>query len=194
VDVRVVAATNVDLRSRIAAGRFREDLYYRLNVVPISLPPLRERREDVPLLAYHFLHKYASRSGSQVKKISPEAMRVLSAQRWPGNVRELENAIEHAVVFCKDDTLTPAELPFSKSTSSGSEPAGIAAGSAQGLVDLAYREAKERSLQAFEEAYFSALLQRTSGNVSEAARQAGLDRSNFRRAVKRAGVKIRDEE
>ncbi|HEY2405520.1 MAG TPA: sigma-54 dependent transcriptional regulator [Polyangiaceae bacterium] len=195
VDVRVVAATNVDLRSRIAAGRFREDLYYRLNVVPIYLPPLRERREDVPLLAYHFLHKYASRSGSQVKKISPEAMRVLSAQRWPGNVRELENAIEHAVVFCKDDTLTPAELPFSKSQGGGGDSGGgLAMGGAQGLVDLTYREAKERSLQTFEEAYFLALLQRTSGNVSEAARQAGLDRSNFRRAVKRAGVKIRDDE
>src|SRR5262249_7420704 len=147
--------------------------------------------EDVPLLAYHFLHKYASRSGSAVKKISPEAMRLLSAQRWPGNVRELENAIEHAVVFCKDDTLTPAELPFSKTTNGSSHSASLGGGGgAQGLIDLAYREAKERALQTFEEAYFAALLQRTAGNVSEAARQAGLDRSNFRRAVKRAGVKI----
>ncbi|HWZ87868.1 MAG TPA: sigma-54 dependent transcriptional regulator, partial [Polyangiaceae bacterium] len=197
VDVRVVAATNVDLRSRISAGRFREDLFYRLNVVPISLPALRERREDIPLLAYHFLQKYASRSGSQVKKISPEAMRLLSAQRWPGNVRELENAVEHAVVFCRDDTMTPAELPFGRSASVGPAEANGAAGvdpAAQGLFDLPYREAKERSLEAFETAYFTGLLARTQGNVSEAARQAGLDRSNFRRAVKRAGVRVRDEE
>ena len=197
VDVRVVAATNVDLRSRIVAGRFREDLFYRLNVVPISLPALRERRDDIPLLAYHFLQKYASRSGSQVKKISPEAMRVLSSQKWPGNVRELENAIEHAVVFCREDTLTPAELPFGRTSNGSPEPGVVVAGTGpavQGLFDLPYREAKERSLEAFETAYFTELLQRTAGNVSEAARQAGLDRSNFRRAVKRAGVRVRDDE
>jgi two-component system response regulator HydG len=197
VDVRVVAATNVDLRSRISAGRFREDLFYRLNVVPITLPALRERREDIPLLAYHFLQKYASRSGSQVKKIAPEAMRLLSAHHWQGNVRELENAIEHAVVFCRDDTMTAAELPFARSANGS--PADAAAPTsadlvAQALFDLPYREAKERSLEAFETAYFTGLLARTQGNVSEAARQAGLDRSNFRRAVKRAGVRVRDEE
>lgn len=197
VDVRVVAATNVDLRSRISAGRFREDLFYRLNVVPIILPALRDRREDIPLLAYHFLQKYASRLGSQVKKISPEAMRALAAQRWPGNVRELENAVEHAVVFCRDDTITPAELPFGRPANGGSADGnGVpqAPSAAQGLFDLPYREAKERSLEAFETSYFTGLLARAEGNVSEAARQAGLDRSNFRRAVKRAGVRVRDDE
>jgi DNA-binding NtrC family response regulator len=197
VDVRVVAATNVDLRSRISAGRFREDLFYRLNVVAISLPQLRERREDIPLLAYHFLHKYAARSGSMVRKISPEAMRALQAQRWLGNVRELENAIEHAVVFCREDTLTPAELPFVRSGSALRE-SGAASSDGDpsnfGLSDLPYREAKDRAVDNFENAYFTALLSRTQGNVSEAARQAGLDRSNFRRAVKRAGIKIREED
>jgi two-component system response regulator HydG len=195
VDVRVVAATNVDLRSRIAAGRFREDLYYRLNVVPISLPALRERREDIPLLAYHFLQKYASRSGSQVKKISPEAMRLLAAHYWQGNVRELENAIEHAVVFCRDDTMTPAELPFGRpSNGAPADSGGAVDAPGDAFFELSYRDAKVRSLEAFETAYFEGLLQRTQGNVSEAARRAGLDRSNFRRAVKRAGVRVRDDE
>jgi DNA-binding NtrC family response regulator len=195
VDVRVVAATNVDLRSRILAGRFREDLFYRLNVVPISLPALRERREDIPLLAYHFLQKYAARSGSQVKKISPDAMRLLAGHHWQGNVRELENAIEHAVVFCRDDTMTPAELPFGRPSNGAPPDTGASADPAtQALFELPYREAKEKSLEAFETSYFEGLLARTQGNVSEAARQAGLDRSNFRRAVKRAGVRVRDDE
>jgi DNA-binding NtrC family response regulator len=120
-------------------------------------------------------------------------MRLLSAHHWQGNVRELENAIEHAVVFCRDDTMTAAELPFARSTNGGSADATPLAG-ADPTFDLPYREAKERSLEAFETAYFTGLLARTQGNVSEAARQAGLDRSNFRRAVKRAGVRVRDEE
>jgi DNA-binding NtrC family response regulator len=194
VDVRVVAATNVDLTSRITAGKFREDLYYRLNVVPISLPALRERREDIPLLAQHFLKKYAARSNSNVTKISVEAMRLLQAQPWKGNVRELENAIEHAIVFCKDDTLQPGDLPFARGRNGvyhegGSSPVLMLEG-----LDLPYRDAKEQALTAFEHAYFSALLQQTGGNVSEAARKAGLDRSNFRRAVKRAGLKTRDDD
>jgi len=195
VDVRVVAATNVDLKSRISAGRFREDLYYRLNVVPISLPALRARKEDIPLLAYHFLKKYAARSNSGVTKISTEVMRLLQAQRWEGNVRELENAIEHAIVFCKDDTLSPADLPFARSRNGGTyhESGGSQVLSLEGL-DLPYRDAKEQALSAFEHSYFAALLQQTNGNVSEAARKAGLDRSNFRRAVKRAGLKTRDDD
>jgi two-component system response regulator HydG len=199
VDVRVIAATNVDLGSRIAAGRFREDLYYRLNVVQISLPPMRDRREDIPLLAYHFLQKYAARSGSSIRRFSPEAMQVLESHRWPGNVRELENAIEHAVVFCKDGVIQPGDLPFSRKQSSSPEPQLVSAppssdSPAAQLSDLPYREAKDRAVHAFETSYFASLMQRSGGNVSEAARQAGLDRSNFRRAAKRAGLRMRDDD
>jgi len=196
VDVRVIAATNVDLRSRIASGGFREDLFYRLNVVAISLPPLRERRDDIPLLAYHFLRKYSARTGSKVSKLSPEALRLLQTQPWPGNVRELENAIEYAAVFCRDDTLGPGDLPFG---SGQSQDVGLPAAPSNGalhlpdnIVDLPYREAKNRALAAFETAYFEALLERSGGNISEAARQAGLDRSNFRRAARRAGARERN--
>jgi DNA-binding NtrC family response regulator len=193
VDVRVVAATNVDLRSRIAAGKFREDLFYRLNVAPIELPALRMRRDDIPLLAYHFLRKYARKAERDIRKISPDAIRLLRSQPWPGNVRELENAIEHAVVFCREDTIVAQELPFGRgeleevrSGEPSAEPGGLTLPAS--LVDLPYRDAKQRAMVAFDNAYFSAVLKRTAGNVSEAARQADLDRSNFRRAAKRAGV------
>jgi len=191
VDVRVIAATNVDLRARIAEGKFREDLFYRLNVVAIELPPLRGRRDDVPLLAYHFLQKYAARTGREVRKISPEAMRLLQAQPWPGNVRELENAIEHAVVFCRKDTILPTDLPFARRGPRTADDGAADGSLALGLGDLPYRDAKQRAIATFELAYFSSVLQRAGGNVSEAARQAGLDRSNFRRAARRAGVSSR---
>ncbi|MDX2055862.1 MAG: sigma-54 dependent transcriptional regulator [Polyangiaceae bacterium] len=202
VDVRVVAATNVDLRQRIQEGKFREDLYYRLNVVPIVLPPLRERLEDIPLLAYHFLQKYGSRSESPVRKISPDAMRLLQRQAWPGNVRELENAIERAVVFCRTDSIVAADLPFSRREDPVVEAFGEVEARSQitavqadlsGLADLPYTEAKRRAVGAFESSYFRTLLERAGGNVSEAARQAGLDRSNFRRATKRVGIRTVDE-
>jgi DNA-binding NtrC family response regulator len=197
VDVRVVAATNVELRARITDGRFREDLFYRLNVVAIELPPLRLRRDDIPLLAFHFLQKYAARTGRDIRKVAPEAMRLLQAQPWPGNVRELENAIEHAVVFCRKDTILPADLPFARNGAASPEegpvaPGVPAAGFPGGMSDLPYRDAKQRAVAAFEQAYFSEVLKRAAGNVSEAARQSGLDRSNFRRAARRAGVNSRD--
>jgi two-component system response regulator HydG len=202
VDVRVIAATNVDLKSRITAGKFREDLYYRLNVVVIALPALRDRLEDLPLLAHHFVRKYAERSNRQVNKISPQAMALLRAARWPGNVRELENAIEHAVVFCQSDTIMPEDLPQDLQAQvpgpAPGAPAGPEATPAlvegfSGLLDLSYKDAKQKAVDAFEAAYFSTLLRRSGGNVSEAARQAGLDRSNFRRAARRAGIKTRDD-
>ncbi len=189
VDVRVVAATNVDLKTRIAAGKFREDLFYRLNVVAIELPPLRQRRDDIPLLAHHFLKKYGERGGHELRGFSAEAMRVLQEQPWPGNVRELENAIEHAVVFCREDRIHLADLPFGKGVSR-SDGTGAAAESddlsiSGELADLPYKDAKHRAMTAFDQSYFSAVLRRAGGNVSEAARQAGLDRSNFRRAARR---------
>jgi len=196
VDVRVMAATNVDLRSRIAVGKFREDLFYRLNVIAINLPALRDRREDIPLLAYHFLQKYAGRASRNIHKISPEAMRLLQGQPWPGNVRELENAIEYGVVFCREDSLVPQDLPFARGGGplSADSSAVVASTPLSGLLDLPYREAKQQALARFEESYLSALLERAGGNVSEAARQAGLDRSNFRRVTKRAGIVARDDE
>ncbi|NLE89030.1 MAG: sigma-54-dependent Fis family transcriptional regulator [Myxococcales bacterium] len=192
VDTRVIAATNVDLKERIAQGRFREDLFYRLCVVQIVLPTLRERPEDIPILAYHFLQKYATGPKSDVRRIDAEAMNVLQSQPWPGNVRELENAIQHAVVFCKGSCIGPAELPMTRSSRmSGPPPSSTAPASAltaAALADLPYRLAKQRAIDEFDRGYFTALLERTAGNVSEAARQAGLDRSNFRRAARKAGL------
>jgi two-component system response regulator HydG len=194
VDVRVIAATNVDLKSRIAAGRFREDLYYRLNVVRITLPSLRERPEDIPLLAQHFLRRYAERSNRPVQSISAAAMEALKGQRWEGNVRELENTIEHAVVFSSGERLEVRDLPPTVEVGSSARPAPASGGSpAPDFRDLPFRTAKSRAMAAFESTYFMALLEECAGNVSEAARRAGLDRSNFRRAARRAGIKTRDD-
>src|SRR6185369_4495372 len=111
VDVRVIAATNRDLKAMVAAGRFREDLYYRLNVINIEMPTLRDRPSDVPLLAMHFLRKYATENGKKIDAFSDAALAQLAAYRWPGNVRELENVVERAVVLCNCTHVTPTELP-----------------------------------------------------------------------------------
>ncbi|HEX9296854.1 MAG TPA: sigma-54 dependent transcriptional regulator [Polyangiaceae bacterium] len=198
VDARVIAATNADLKSKIADGKFREDLYYRLHVIVIRVPPLRRRRDDIPLLAYHFLRKYARRMNRDVSRIGVEAMRLLREQKWPGNVRELEHAIEHAVVMAKGDTLVPGDLPSYRDQQAppfaddagGERPDADAAMMGLGpLTDLPYAQAKKQALDFFEQAYLEAVLRRTGGNVSEAARQAGLDRSNFRRVLKKAELR-----
>ncbi len=189
MDVRVIAATNVDLKERISQGRFREDLYYRLAVIPLRLPPLRQRKEDIPLLAYHFLQKYARRSGRDIKRIGTETLRVLREQPWPGNVRQLENAIEHAVVMTRGDCIMPADLPALNQNEdpffTDASQASASAAWDETLVDLPYADAKERAGTAFDRTYVERLLQRAEGNMSEAARQAGMDRSNFRRLVKK---------
>lgn len=190
VDVRVIAATNVDLKERITQGRFREDLYYRLAVIPVRLPPLRQRKEDVPLLAYHFLQKYARRSGRDIKRIGTEALRVLREQPWPGNVRQLENAIEHAVVMTRGDCIMPADLPALTQNEhplfDNTPRTSVTTAWDETLADLPYADAKERAGTTFDRTYVERLLQRAEGNMSEAARQAGMDRSNFRRLVKKA--------
>jgi DNA-binding NtrC family response regulator len=191
VDVRVIAASNVDLKKHVDDGLFREDLYYRLNVIAIHVPPLRKRKDDIPLLAYHFMNKYSKRVGRDMRRISPEAMRLLRDSAWQGNVRELENAIEHAVVLSRGDTILPADLPFFRqehesNAFSDRPPATPAVFTLPGeLADLPFAEAKKRAVIAFEKAYVDAMLDRTGGNVSEAARQSGLDRSNFRRVIKK---------
>ena len=121
VDVRIIAATNRDLKAEVASGRFREDLYYRLKVVPLRLPPLRARKDDLPLLIDHFLEKFRESTGKEIRKVSSRAMEILLKYDYPGNVRELENIIEHAFVCCQGETISPEDLPqdvFHASTAS----------------------------------------------------------------------------
>jgi two-component system response regulator HydG len=195
VDVRVIAATNVDLVEKIATGRFREDLYYRLNVIAIGLPPLRERRDDIPLLAQHFLRKFARQTGKEIRRLTPEALEALTSYGWPGNVRQLENAIERAVVLASGGEITLADLPdaISGGPRSSTQLAGRPIADvdtaieivARSLLDVPYAEAKRRIVRDFDRAYAQGLLERSKGNVSEAARLAGLDRSNFRRVLRK---------
>jgi DNA-binding NtrC family response regulator len=203
IDVRVVAATNVDLIHKIETGAFRKDLFYRLNVIAISLPPLRERADDIVLLAQHFVHKFSARMQRPVKRFSAEAVRALREYGWPGNVRELEHAIERAVVLAPSDVIGPSDLPFARPgepwgtpsspppspswrpTPPPRVPADVGGAPIAELAGMPYAEAKKRMMAFFDEAYTNEILRRTGGNMSEAARQAGLDRSNFRRIVRR---------
>ncbi len=190
IDVRVLAATHVDLRARIREGRFREDLYTRLSVVPIVLPALRDRREDIPLLATHFVRQFAARTGKSTTRISADAMRELESHDWPGNVRELENAIERAVAVARSEAVEMTDLPFGahvdltrSSALKDVSSAGAAAPAAYG--ELTYSEARRRAVWDFERRYVEAVLARTDGNITQAARTAGLDRSNFKRILRR---------
>jgi two-component system response regulator HydG len=187
VDVRVIAATNKDLSKLMADNRFREDLYYRLNVISIYLPPLRERPEDIPLLVHHFLTKYGSKTGKQISHVEPGAMEELTTHRWSGNVRELENVIERAVVLAQGQSLTENELP----PDFGDARAGAEVGTAT-LSHLPYAQAKKLALRAFERRYLTSVLARADGNISMAARAAGVDRSNFRRLLKQYDVQRDD--
>ncbi len=169
VDVRVIAATNKDLRKLIADGKFREDLYYRLNVVKIDLPPLRDRAEDIPLLAAHFSEKYA-RPGTPPKQIAPEAMEVLLRSDWPGNIRELENAIERACVTSRDEFIRPENLP--------PDLMRRQAGKTPFTVDLSrpLPEQLEEVVAAFEKRYLRKALRKARGHVGRAATITGIAR------------------
>ncbi|MGK3982109.1 sigma-54 dependent transcriptional regulator [Sorangium sp. So ce136] len=195
VDVRVIASTSADLRERAAAGQLREDLVYRLGVIVIELPPLRRRREDIALLASHYLNRCARRHGRDVKRFGPEAARLLREHAWPGNARELESAVEHAVIAARGEAILPVDLPASVSGRSGPErrPPRDALVLPAALGELPYAEAKERAVDAFDQIYVRRLLQRTGNNLSEAARQAGMDRSNFRRLKKKVASRGDDE-
>ncbi len=171
-DVRVVAATNKDLWAEVQAGRFREDLYFRLNVVQIAIPPLRERVEDVPLLVDHFVTRLNRLRGRDVQGVSGEAMRLLSACDWPGNVRQLENAIEHAFILCREGLILPSHLPSFLLDENGEErerPANTGT-----------------ELRDAEMAHIYAALERHGGNRSAAARELGIHKTTLWRKLKRA--------
>ena len=195
VDVRVLAATHRDLPKLVKAGRFREDLFYRLNVINIPLPSLRERSEDIPLLAHHFLRRYSDRLGKRVKTLSPEGLELLCGYRWPGNVRELENAVERAVVLCRGDAVTPVDLPPAVTGRTAplvrEAPAG---GDEQQWLTLSYAAAKEQALRRFEKSYVEALMRACDNNISAAARKAGMDRSNFKRVLRKYRTDVEPDE
>ena len=173
VDTRVVAATNRDLEPMIRQGTFREDLFYRLNVIPILLPPLRERREDIPLLTEHFLARFAQRQG-RVLRLSAAAMERLLRYPWPGNVRELENAMERTAILARDETIEPRDLPPHVDS-------GLALGPAPGL-------AAEQTLAEAERAHIIQILERHGWNHSRAADALGIGRTTLWRKLKEYGI------
>jgi two-component system response regulator HydG len=175
VDTRVVAATNRDLDEEIRVGNFRSDLYYRLNVISLHLPPLRQRRDDIPLLAEHFLHRIAEARGEGPKHITDNALNVLAEYPWPGNVRELENAIERAIILTAGDAIDVNALP-ERITEPRTEP----------LVST--RTPPNPTLEAVERAYIMWVLQTDSGNKSRAAEVLGIDPSTLYRKLSRYGV------
>ncbi|MFB0524279.1 MAG: sigma-54-dependent transcriptional regulator [Phycisphaerae bacterium] len=173
VDVRIVAATNKDLQEAVKTGMFREDLFYRLSVVPIALPALRERRDDIPLLANHFLKKYNQKRGKNIRAISDKAMKALVEYGWPGNVRELENAIERAVVLTESDTIKPSDLFYYGLTIE--TPSKSEVGEAKRLVDLE-REHITKTLKMF------------NGHIGKTAESLGIDRKTLRSKLKRYAI------
>ncbi len=183
VDVRIIAATNQDLKKVIGEGTFREDLYYRLNVVPIHLPPLRERKDDIPLLAYHFLRRYSRELKKHIKEITPESLELMVSYDWPGNIRELENAIERAIVLGMGEHLSADTLPL---------PLADGPVSKKTADNLSYQEAKKEVLRLFEKKFFSRILSQARGNVSQAARLARLDRKNLYQKMKELNLNPQD--
>jgi two-component system response regulator HydG len=171
VDVRIVAATNRDLETEVDEGRFREDLFYRLNVMPMIVPPLRERQDDIPLLAHHFLEHYAQKNRKPAKGFSPLAMDILVKHDWPGNVRELENAIERAVILLAGEHITEKQLPLNIV-----QKYPVQETTARPLAAVANGT---RSLEEIEKEAILATLEATKGNKSETARRLGITRKTL---------------
>jgi len=186
VDVRVIAATNRDLAALVKEGRFREDLFYRLNVVRIVLPPLRERREDIPMLAQHFLQKFAAANAQPIRGCIPDTMALLQRYHWPGNVRELENVIERAVSLAHGPLVLPEDLPETIRTAGG------------GPLDDKVEKASERdgtlaTLDEMAKRHLVRVLEETGGNKVRAAKILGIDRRTLYRMAERYGVELREE-
>jgi transcriptional regulator with PAS, ATPase and Fis domain len=181
-DVRIVAATNIDLEQAVHDGNFREDLYYRLNVIHVTVPPLRDRRCDIPILAAHFLEKARERTGrSAVKYISPGAMTLLEEYAWPGNVRELENTIERAILLCRTDTVQPRDLP-AKVCGLPTEDRKAGGKLPDAGIDL------RNAVESFENNLIRQALERTRWNKNQAARLLGLNRTTLVEMLKRKRI------
>jgi DNA-binding NtrC family response regulator len=185
VDVRVIGSTNRNLPEKIKRGEFREDLFYRLNVLPIEMPPLRERREDIPLLANHLLEKQSAELNRQGKKLSPELMHALVNAPWSGNVRELENVIIRGIMFSPGNEICPEDVGFA------GEGKPSRCGSSANLT-ASYRDTKEQFLRQFHEDYIGKILAQTEGNVTQAAKICGIERQALQQLMRRYGIRSED--
>ena len=180
-DVRLIAAANCDLTQRIAEGSFRSDLYYRLNIIRLEVPPLRNRLGDVPELSAHFAKTFGERCGKPGLKVSPEALRLLTAYEYPGNVRELENFIRRATILCSGDSIRPSHLPAEAANA-------VAASSGPDGEMEDFQAAKARVIEHFERSYVTTALSRCGGIISRAAEYAGLSERNLHEKIKRYGI------
>ncbi len=179
VDVRVIAATNKDLEKEIAQGNFRQDLYYRLNVLPFHVPPLRERCKDVPLLTQHFLAHFCNQEGRPIKTMAPAALEALMNYSWPGNVRELKNLVERLVIMIQEETISPAHLPESVLENSATRAVSSSA--------TTLKEAREQ----FEKDFIRQKLTEFDGNISRTAEAIEMERSNLHRKLKAFGIEYK---
>ncbi len=194
-DVRVIAASNADLYQLVQAKQFREDLYYRLNVIALRLPPLRERRDDIPLLAIHFLRRYNARYGREVRHLTAESWQKLAAYAWPGNIRELEAVIQRAVLVAASSLVTPDDIKLNHLNMQTEifaqdaladvvpQPLSGAPGECPVFQERSLREAKEHVVAEFERSYLSHVLAAHHGNITQAAKQAGKERRAFTRLL-----------
>ncbi|MGB2769490.1 MAG: sigma-54 dependent transcriptional regulator [Candidatus Zixiibacteriota bacterium] len=188
VDLRFIVATNKDLEKLVEDGRFREDLFYRLNVVSIRIPLLKERKDDIPLLAYHFLKKYGQEMKKKIKSISVEAMNMLIDHTWPGNVRQLENVIERAIVMAEGDTVTTEHLPFVV-RSDAAHPDTLIPKTSEELKE-AKRRLRESAVGNVEKSFILDALTRNDWNITRSAKEVGMQRSNFQALMKKYNIRI----
>ena len=189
VDVRVIASTNQDLENKIKRGEFREDLFYRLNVMTITMPTLAAMVSDIPLLAQHFLEHFCREHGREDLEFSPEALQYLMQRHWPGNVRELQNVINRAVLLCQEEVVGVADLREETDPSGGAVPFPDDAGFE--WDKRAYREAKKLVLDRFNASYLAQALASAGGNVTAAARACGMERQAFQRLMRRYDIESR---
>lgn len=188
VDVRILASTNQDIEAKILGRSFREDLYYRLNVVTLKTPPLREIAGDIPLLVEHFARLAAAELGYPPKRFAPEALTSLSRRSWPGNARELQNFVRRVVMFCPHEVISGEEMARMEGWDTNAERAAMFGIRAEAGITT-YKPAKERLINEFTQTYVIDILQKTRGNVSQAATLSGLGRASFQKILRRLGIK-----